>query len=188
MEPISLWSSLARAMTSSGNASLASSARAGHSINAATYSIPVQCKGSTETKKKTRKIKSGHLSEYRSCKTQRKGTAHHHQAPRKTNEYVPLQSPGPFTYLAIEGDWRLIEPGLLRIPDVRRDDLVEWQVMGDVRLELYAVFLGFDGQLTAHSILDIEDRRIQRIDCESAHIATAAERAEDKKIDDATRH
>ena len=32
--------------------------------------------------------------------------------------------------------------------------------MGGVRLELYTVFLGFDGQLAAHGILDIEDRRI----------------------------
>lgn len=94
-------------------------------------------------------------------------------------------------YLAIEGDWRLIEPGLLRVPDVRRDDLVEGQAMGSVRLELYAVFLGFNGQLTAHGILDIEDRGIQRIDCESAHIVSvtaAAERAEEKNFGDATRH
>ena len=32
--------------------------------------------------------------------------------------------------------------------------------MGSVRLELFAVFLGFDGQLTTHGILDVEDRRI----------------------------
>jgi hypothetical protein len=57
-----------------------------------------------------------------------------------------------------------------------------------VRLELYAVFLGFDGQLTAHGILDVEDRGIQRIDCESAHITTAAERAEAKNFGEATRH
>src|SRR6266850_1560913 len=36
MDPISPWSSFARAITSSGNASLASSASLGHSINAAT--------------------------------------------------------------------------------------------------------------------------------------------------------
>lgn len=57
--------------------------------------------------------------------------------------------------------------------------------MGSVRLELYAVFLGLNGQLTTHSILDVEDRRIQRIDCESAHIVsvtTAAERAEEKNF------
>lgn len=95
----------------------------------------------------------------------------------------------PVPYLAIEGDWRLIEPSLLRIPDVRRDDLVEGQAMGSgVRLELYAVFLGFDGQLTAHGILDIENRGIQRIDCESAHITAAAERAEEKTSGEATRH
>lgn len=138
MEPISLWSSLARAMTSSGNASLASSARAGHSINAATYSNPIH--------EDPRKDKKNILSIGRD---RERGSAYHHHASRAK---VP--------YLAIEGDWRLIEPGLLRIPDVRRDDLVEGQAMGSVRLELYAVFLGFNGQLTTDSILDVEDRGI----------------------------
>ena len=32
--------------------------------------------------------------------------------------------------------------------------------MGSVRLELHAVFLGFNGQLATDSILDVEDRGI----------------------------
>lgn len=32
--------------------------------------------------------------------------------------------------------------------------------MGSVRLELYAVFLGFDGQLATYGILDVEECRI----------------------------
>ena len=102
-------------------------------------------------------------------------------------EQAPNNAP---PYLAVERDRRLIKPGLLRVPDVRGDDLVERQVLSSVRLELHPVFLGFDGQLTAHGILDVKDRRIQRIDCEP-HIvfgtAAAAEWAEEKNFAGATR-
>ena len=83
----------------------------------------------------------------------------------------------------------MIKPSLLRVPDVRGDDLVERQVMGGVRLELHPVFLGFDGQLTAHGILDVENRGIQRIDCERhvVSVTTAAERAEEKNFTGASR-
>ena len=158
MEPISPLSSLARAMTSSGKTSLASSARAGHSNNAATY-----------CKKKTYTFRSVGRGAKRQCKGQ--------QAPKRC---AP-------PYLAVECDRRLIKPGLLRVPDVRGDDLVERQVMGGVRLELHPVFLGFDGQLTAHGILDVENRGIQRIDCERHVVSAAAERAEEKNFPGATR-
>jgi hypothetical protein len=105
------------------------------------HSNPIQ---STRIPERTKKV----LSIGRDRDRER-GSAYHHHASRAK---VP--------YLAIEGDWRLIEPGLLRIPDVRRDDLVERQAMGSVRLELYAVFLGFNGQLTTDGILDVEDRGI----------------------------
>src|SRR6266852_839580 len=144
MEPISLWSSLARAMTSSRNVSLASSARAGHSLNAATYSIPIQGSPKREKREREKVRSSVRISTEK----------------RVLRIIIKRQGIPSATYLAIEGDWRLIEPGLLRIPDIRRDDLVEGQVMGSVRLELHAVFLGFNGQLTTHGILDVENRRI----------------------------
>ncbi len=43
---------------------------------------------------------------------------------REKSEHI-IRCQGMRPYLAIEGDWRLIEPSLLRVPDVRRDDLFE---------------------------------------------------------------
>ena len=76
-------------------------------------------------------------------------------------------------HLAIEGDWRLIEPRLLRVTDVRGYDLVKWQIVY-ARLESHSVFFGFDSQLAAHGVLYVEYRRVQRIDCESSHRSVSA--------------
>jgi hypothetical protein len=97
-------------------------------------------------------------------------------------------------HLAIEGDWRLIEPDLLRVPDVRRNDLVEREIVW-ASFESHAIFLGLDGQLAAYGVLNVEYRRIQRVDCEPSHgcvsataDAAAAERnTGERKFYDATR-
>ena len=78
------------------------------------------------------------------------------------------------THLSDERNRWLIKPNLLRVPNVRRDDLVEWQAVIVSRLEPYTVLLGPDGQLATYSILDVEESGVQRIDCEPTHAFSVA--------------
>jgi hypothetical protein len=77
-------------------------------------------------------------------------------------------------HLSDERNRWLIKPNLLRIPYVRRYDLVEWQAVIVARLELYAVLLSSDGQFATHSILDVEESGVQSIDGEPTHAFSVA--------------
>ena len=57
-------------------------------------------------------------------------------------------------YLSVEGDRWLIEPLLLRIPDVGRDDLIEWKRMVWL-FELFAEDFGFDSEFASNGIFDL---------------------------------
>src|SRR6266702_1172860 len=81
----------------------------------------------------------------------------------------PAHRASKTTHLSDECNRWLIKPHLLRVPNVRRDDLVERQAVIVFRLELYAVLLCPNGQLATHGILDVEKGGIQGIDRECTH-------------------
>ena len=71
------------------------------------------------------------------------------------------------THLSSESDRGLIKSFLLRISNIARDDSVEGQAV--VRLlELDSILLCLDCELTADSILNVEDCRVERIGVKGA--------------------
>ncbi len=68
-----------------------------------------------------------------------------------------------FFYLSGESDRRLIQPLLLGISYVRGDNPVERKAMVSF-LELVAVLLSLDRELTAYGVLHFQDRRVQMFD------------------------
>ena len=58
-----------------------------------------------------------------------------------------------YAYLSVEGDRWLIEPFLLRIPNVGRDDLVEGKSVVGL-LEFFAEDFGLDSEFTSNGIFD----------------------------------
>ena len=75
---------------------------------------------------------------------------------------------GSSAHLAVEGYGPLIKSLLLRIPNVAGDDPVERQTVVFL-LELVAVLLRLDGELTADGVLDVANGGIERVDGEVRH-------------------
>lgn len=72
--------------------------------------------------------------------------------------------------LPIKGNGRLVEPLLLGVSDVRRDNSIKRQTtILTLLLEYNAIFLCLYCQLTAHGILHVANGRIERIDSKRAH-------------------
>lgn len=72
------------------------------------------------------------------------------------------------TYLARKGDRWLIQPLLLRISNIGRDDLIKGKPMGRL-LELVAECLCLDGELATYGILDFEKSGVEGVDGKIAH-------------------
>ena len=72
------------------------------------------------------------------------------------------------TYLACKGNRWLIQPFLLRISDIGRNDLIKGKPMAGL-LELLAKRLCLDGELATHGILDFEESGIKGVDGKIAH-------------------
>lgn len=75
----------------------------------------------------------------------------------------------PRTHLSVERDGRLVESLLLWVPDIRRDDGVEWQTMV-VLLQFLPVHLSLDSELATNSILHVLDRRVKLVNVKSPHV------------------
>lgn len=72
------------------------------------------------------------------------------------------------TYLAGKGNRWLIQPLLLGISDIGRDDLVKGKPMARL-LELIAKCLCLDGELATYGILDFEKSGVEGVESKIAH-------------------
>jgi len=87
------------------------------------------------------------------------------------------------TDLSDEGDWWLIESLLLRVSDVGRHDLGEWQRRRGTRVfQCLAEFLSFDRQLTADGVLDVENGGVEIVDGEHCGRRKSTEMVVDRSL------
>lgn len=89
------------------------------------------------------------------------------------------------TYLPCEGNRRLVEALLLGIANVAVDHLLEGKLsLVLLGAQLFVEFVGFDGELSADGVLDIENGRVEVGGSEGAHLASVFVKATEEEEGD----